>query len=83
MKKQWFINNKPGSISNYYEFENKPIGTGAFGTVMKGKLKGDKYSQEYRAIKRIPKKKVTDRIEFINEIQILSKLDHPNIIKLY
>lgn len=40
LKKQWFINNKPGKITDYYDFEEKPIGSGAFGTVLKGRLKG-------------------------------------------
>lgn len=40
LKKQWFINDKPGQITNYYDLEQKALGSGAFGTVMKGRLKG-------------------------------------------
>ena len=83
IKKMWFIHNSPGNIEDSYEFEMKPIGTGAFGTVMKGRVKGQKSEESWRAIKKIPKKKVTDKVEFLNEIEILRKLDHPNIIKLY
>ena len=37
----------------------------------------------YRAIKIIPKSKVKDPERFLNEINIMKQLDHPNIIKLY
>lgn len=40
MKKSWFIANKLGRIEDHYEFDSKALGTGAFGTVMKGRLKG-------------------------------------------
>lgn len=50
---------------------------------MKGRLKGQTSEASWRAIKKIPKRKVNDRSEFLNEIEILQKLDHPNIIKLY
>ena len=50
--------------------------------MLKGHLKGIK-EINWRAIKKIPKRKVKDQNEFINEIEILQKLDHPNIIKLY
>lgn len=63
-------------------YETQPLGTGAFGTVLKGRLKGSGESG-WRAIKKIPKKKVKDPTEFAREIEILQKLDHPNIIKLY
>ena len=83
MKKQWFIANKVGRIEDQYEFDSKALGTGAFGTVMKGRLKGQTSENAWRAVKKIPKRKVNDRSEFLNEIEILQKLDHPNIIKLY
>lgn len=83
LKKQWFISNRPGLITNYYELEQKALGTGAFGTVVKGRLKGQTSETAWRAIKKIPKKKVTDKVEFLTEIELLRKLDHPNIIKLY
>lgn len=50
---------------------------------MKGRLRGQTAENAWRAIKKIPKRKVKDRSEFLNEIEILMKLDHPNIIKLY
>ena len=46
-------------------------------------LAEDRKTQEKFAIKAIQKKKVEDLQTFITEINILQKLDHPNIIKLY
>jgi hypothetical protein len=40
LKKSWFIANKIARIEEAYEFDSKALGTGAFGTVMKGRLKG-------------------------------------------
>lgn len=68
LKKQWLIANKIGKIEDSYEFDSKALGTGAFGTVMKGRLKGQVSEASWRAIKKIPKKKVSDRSEFLNEI---------------
>lgn len=38
---------------------------------------------ERRAIKTISKNDVKDKDIFATEVQLLKKLDHPNIIKLY
>lgn len=38
---------------------------------------------EKRAVKAISKENVADKEIFASEVQILKKLDHPNIIKLY
>jgi len=48
--------------------------------VVRGKLKGTK---NYRAIKVIPKGKVKNPERFTRETNIMMRLDHPNIIKLY
>lgn len=66
LKKQWFINNKPGEISDYYDLQPDPIGSGGFATVLKGRLKGHTSESAWRAIKKIPKKKVSDKMEFVN-----------------
>jgi len=57
------------------------IGAGNFSTVVKATTKID---NKVYAVKIINKKKVLNKkYEFVNEIRILQKLDHPNIIKLY
>jgi calcium-dependent protein kinase len=38
---------------------------------------------ERRAVKTISKENVMDKEMFATEVQLLKKLDHPNIIKLY
>ena len=68
LKKQWFIANKMGKIEDVYEFDAKAIGTGAFGTVLKGRPKGLTSDASWRAVKKIPKRRVSDRSEFLNEI---------------
>lgn len=56
------------------------LGKGAYGTVFLAKLKG---SNRIRAIKQIKKLSVRNPATLMNEIEILKKLDHPNIIKIY
>ena len=53
--------------------------SGSFGLVYKAK---DRVSKEIRAIKAISVDSLSET-EFENEINILKKVDHPNIIKLH
>jgi len=69
----------------FYEFDpiEDKIGEGAFGVVYKVKSKKFKF---IRAMKKIAKAKLinpNDSESFVNEIKILQKLEHPNIIKIY
>jgi calcium-dependent protein kinase len=70
-------------IRSVYKFKDV-IGGGHFGTVRLGYLKEDKQKKLY-AIKSISKKNVSkeDLDEMIKETEILSNLDHPNIIKFH
>lgn len=68
------------SKRKYVLFARQELGSGAYGTVYKAKLKG---TEKVRAIKRIKKSAIKFPQTFINEIEILKKLDHPNIIKIY
>lgn len=68
LKKAWLIANKTARIEDSYQFDSKALGTGAFGTVYKGRLKGQTSESAWRAIKKIPKRKVNDRSQFLNEI---------------
>jgi serine/threonine protein kinase len=60
----------------------KELGTGAFSTV---KLATKKATGEVFAVKIVNKKNLTpkDVDSLLTEIEILGKLDHPHIIKLY
>jgi serine/threonine protein kinase len=49
--------------------------------VYRAKQKGKENT--WRAVKKIPKSAIKNPQQFINEIDILKGLDHPNIIKLY
>ena len=69
------------NIYDHYDFQKK-VGEGSFGNVYRGI---EKKSGEIRAIKALKKNKmdVSSKMSFAAEIELLKKLDHPNIIKLY
>ena len=70
----------PWSIYN----EIKVIGEGAYGVVKKVCLKND--PDTLRAMKIIPKENIIeneDGTKFLDEIEILKNLEHPNIMKIY
>jgi len=67
----------------YYR-EIKTLGSGTYGTVKKVSL--IKNPLTIRAMKIIPKENIikgVDHLKLIDEIKILKKLDHPNIMKIY
>ena len=55
------------------------LGSGAFSKVLRVE---NKLTHEVFACKELIKSKIKDENEFRNEINIMSKCDHPNIIKL-
>ena len=63
----------------------KPLGGGHFGTVRKAFRKSDKEPYHYFAIKSISIKNMSkkDYDDLVKEVDIISDLDHPNIIKFY
>ena len=73
------VNTDP--IKDVYKITRK-IGSGAYGEVRKWYVRE---SGELRAVKIIKKKALADdeRKKLKNEAEILRKMDHPNIIKLY
>ncbi|KAL8476052.1 hypothetical protein ACS0TY_028646 [Phlomoides rotata] len=58
--------------------ENKRLGTGAYGTVYAGKFQND----EWVAIKKIKHQDRDSIDQVINEINLISSVSHPNLIRL-
>lgn len=56
------------------------MGKGAYGTVFAAK---SKIIGKIRAIKQIKRSSIRNPIQFTNEMDILKKVDHPNIIKVF
>ena len=78
IRKENIISHKTSNISKEYTF-GKTIGTGSFGQV---RLAIHKATKQTRAVKIIQKSKVDTKVLF-NEINVLSKLSHPNIMQIY
>ena len=82
------IKMKPSSLMKDIRKEFKflkPLGGGHFGTVRKAFRRSDKEPYHYFAIKSISIKNMTqkDYDDLVKEVDIISNLDHPNIIKFY
>jgi len=73
-----FVSYKKGMITKDYTM-GKPLGSGSFGTV---RIATHKQTDQKRAIKVI-KKSEQDEEKFFLEVDILSKLSHPNIMQIY
>lgn len=56
------------------------MGSGTYGVVHRVRHKETK---QIRACKTISLKKIKDKKKFEQEIQILQRIDHPNVLKLY
>jgi calcium-dependent protein kinase len=67
------------NINDYYEITKNELGKGSYGKVHLGKLKGTNLK---RAIKIIEKAKVSNVKRFKLEVEIMMRLDHPNILRL-
>ena len=73
-----FVRMKNDNFFDEYELKEK-LGEGGYGSVYKVLQRKTNY---LRAVKAIKKKNV-DKNEFMNEIEVLKTVDHPNIIKLF
>ena len=71
-------------IRKEYKFL-KPLGGGHFGTVRKAHRRSEKEPYHYLAIKSISIRNLSkkDYDDLVKEVDIISGLDHPNIIKFY
>lgn len=78
IKKSNFIAYKKGSITNEYTI-GKPLGSGSFATV---RVALHKLTGQTRAVK-ILKKNEQDKDKLFLEVDILTKLSHPNIMQIY
>ncbi|KAA8528595.1 hypothetical protein F0562_035950 [Nyssa sinensis] len=58
--------------------DKQHLGTGAYGTVYSGKL----HSNKWVAIKRIKHRDTNSTEQVINEIKLLSTVNHPNLVSL-
>ncbi|XP_019156205.1 PREDICTED: wall-associated receptor kinase-like 14 [Ipomoea nil] len=58
--------------------DKRRLGNGAYGTVYSGKLT----DQEWVAIKRIRRRGMDSNEQVINEIKLLSSVNHPNLVRL-
>ena len=88
MKRIAQIKMKPSSLMKDIRKEFKflkPLGGGHFGTVRKAYRRSDKEPYHYFAIKSISIKNMSqkDYDDLVKEVDIISDLDHPNIIKFY
>ncbi|CAD7938606.1 unnamed protein product [Amoebophrya sp. A120] len=77
-----FIFESKGKIHDSYIFEEKKLGQGTYGSVVRGT---HKETNQIRAVKCIPKgsKQVKNLDRFKQEVSIMKSLDHPNIVKLF
>ena len=81
-QKNLFFEHFSNPWENYIELND--IGEGAFGVVKKVCLKND--PDILRAMKIIPKENIIEKEDgkqFLDEIEILKNLEHPNIMKIY
>lgn len=69
-----------GRIEEAYKLDRMPFGEGAFATVKRGR---DKKSNVLYAVKSINKSGVGHLEKIYEEMRILRRLDHPNIMRMH
>lgn len=76
-----YIFTSTADIHKIFSF-GRVLGIGAFGKVLTARRRNNAYKQY--AVKMIDKRKVKGREAMLaNEIYVLQRLDHPNIIKFH
>ena len=77
-KKDFIVKNSGKFIDNYHIIQE--LGYGGYAKVYRVQ---NNFTKEVFACKELVKSQLSDPNKFSKEIKILSKCDHPNIIKLY
>jgi len=74
------VGERKTKITSDYDFL-KEIGAGAFGKVYKAQ---HKLSQAIRCVKKLSKADLTEEetLKLVEEVAVLRRLDHPNIVKV-
>ena len=80
IRKETMIRKNEQRIEEVYKIAKKPLGTGAYGVVSKCVHRDTNHE---RACKKVPRKKIKNMDRFKQEITILQKLDHPNVLRIY
>merc|ERR1719261_632950 len=75
-----FAQHNAGKVEEKYAVSKNEIGSGSYGTVRKCQSKSTK---AVRAIKTIRRKLMKDAKMLQNEVEVMKRMDHPNIVKLY
>lgn len=78
LDRKWFVTSSDDDITDHYDLTQQ-IGEGGFGRVLLGTHRN---SGEVRAVKIIQKSRVKEARTFKTEIDILKRLDHPQIIRI-
>lgn len=74
------ITNNPGKIAEFYDLEKQNISEGKYGCV---RYATSKRTKAGRAVKTITLNHMLNPDRFQQEISIMKRLDHENIVKLY
>ena len=77
-----FINERKGTFASDYKKEGK-LGSGNFGEVLKVTHKTSANQRAVKVLDKAKVKKYDDPSKLLAEIEILKKIDHPNIMKIY
>eukprot|EP00408_Alexandrium_pacificum_P021554 CAMPEP_0171199366 /NCGR_PEP_ID=MMETSP0790-20130122/23427_1 /TAXON_ID=2925 /ORGANISM="Alexandrium catenella, Strain OF101" /LENGTH=585 /DNA_ID=CAMNT_0011664711 /DNA_START=16 /DNA_END=1774 /DNA_ORIENTATION=- len=75
-----FITENNGKVTDSYDVEKAKLGQGSYGSVSKCV---NKSTSSARAVKTIKKAQMKNSERFKQEIAIMKRMDHPNIIKLF
>jgi len=69
-----------GTLLDFYNVESDALGTGTYGSVVKCENKATK---SIRACKSMARKNIKNEKRFQEEIELMKKIDHPNILRLH